>query len=383
MCIAVAKPMGVKMPDKETLKRCWDNNPDGAGYAFNANGVVCIHKGFMTFDAFWDSLKESAKRYNFDKCGVLLHFRIATHGGVIPAMTHPFPIVEDNGALAKLQYVSNFAVIHNGIISLTSAKARQEQGMSDTAIFVRDYLSKIAQNRQWFRRKANMELIEKLIDSKMAILNGRGEIIHTSGFTEDGGVLYSNSTYKDFRNRYFSSRYGDYDDDDCGYYAGAYKNYRSYTTGASGYNALYDNRYGSQKYNSVPLMRISRGETIEGDMISEECHSDTERNYAVSKEGFLYEIIPDVTTHNNYSSGYGPEYSLEYLGTGEIFVGGKRKDFTPNYWPNSRQFLGGDTPDVILECEEPDFDESDFAEEDDSGVVTPLNSDTPEQEETE
>lgn len=342
--------MGVDMPSRDILKRCWDNNPDGAGYAFNTDNVVCIKKGFMTFDAFWNSISEAQKRYDFKKCGVLIHFRIATHGGVIPAMTHPFPIVDDDGALSKLEYVSDYAVIHNGIISLTGAKARSEKAMSDTAVFIRDYLSKIAQNRQWFKRRANMELIEKLIDSKMAILNTRGEIITTSGFTEDGGVLYSNSTYKDFRQKKTKYFYNyDYDE---GYYGREY-----------GYNYLYGGGYrdyrssGSSNYYStsktVALMKIQRGETLEGDVFSEECNSSESAKYAVSKEGFVYEIIEDYSNTNNYSSsGYGPNYSLEYVGIGKIYAGGKEKSFVANYWPNENQFLGGETPAYIMETSE-------------------------------
>lgn len=346
MCIAIAKMCGVDMPSKDILQRCWNNNPDGAGYAFNTDGVVCIKKGFMTFDAFWNSISEAQKRYDFKNSGVLIHFRIATHGGVIPAMTHPFPIVDDNGALSKLEYVSDYAVIHNGIISLTGPKARSEKAMSDTAVFIRDYLSKIAQNRQWFKRRANIELIEKLIDSKMAILNSRGEIIHTTGFTEDNGVLYSNSTYKDFRTRYLPNVYDDYD---------------CYHSSFKGNNYGYDylsGSYRSYRNTSVSLMMLKRNETLEGDMFSEECHDDKGR-FAISKEGFVYEIIPDANVPAATSYGYGPSYSLEFLGAGKIYSGGKEKDFTPNYWPSETQFLGNDTPSAILEDSDPDYEEAD------------------------
>lgn len=357
MCIAIAKMRGVDMPSKDILQRCWNNNPDGAGYAFNVDGVVCIKKGFMKFEDFWNSISKAQERYDFKNCGVLIHFRIATHGGVIPAMTHPFPIVDDNGALSKLEYVSDYAVIHNGIISLTGSKARSEKAMSDTAVFIRDYLSKIAQNRQWFKRRANMELIEKLIDSKMAILNGRGEIIHTSGFTEDGGVLYSNTTYKDYRTEYLSTVYDDeYDYGYCG---------RSYYSNPNyGYDYL-SGKYKNYKSTSVALMMIKRNETVEGDMFSEECHSENGQ-YAISKEGFVYEIIPDANGVAAASYGYGPCYSLEFVGPGKIYSGGKEKAFTPNYWPSETQFLGGDTPDAILDDSDPDYEKKDTNSEQNS-----------------
>ena len=33
MCIAILSENGVELPNKETLKLCFTNNPDGAGYA--------------------------------------------------------------------------------------------------------------------------------------------------------------------------------------------------------------------------------------------------------------------------------------------------------------------------------------------------------------
>ena len=33
MCVAIYKPANVKTPSLDTLKRCWDANPDGAGFA--------------------------------------------------------------------------------------------------------------------------------------------------------------------------------------------------------------------------------------------------------------------------------------------------------------------------------------------------------------
>ena len=54
-------------------------------------GLFYIKKGFMTFDTFWEALTKADERYHLDNLGVLLHFRIATHGGVIPAMDTSIP----------------------------------------------------------------------------------------------------------------------------------------------------------------------------------------------------------------------------------------------------------------------------------------------------
>ena len=221
MCIAIGKMKGVEVPSKEILRTCFENNDDGAGFAFAYDNIVHIKKGYMDFESFWNVFHAYDEKYNFKDLGVLIHFRIATHGNRDASMTHPFPISSDEGALKKIEYLSDYAVVHNGIISLTSTGASRTAGLSDTAIFIKDYLTPISQNQNWFHTKTNIELIYKLIDSKMAILNNNGDIIFTNGFTEDNGVMYSNNTYKENRIRksYYNYNY----------------NYDNYT-GAYGYN---------------------------------------------------------------------------------------------------------------------------------------------------
>lgn len=221
MCIAIGSPMGVTPPSIETLKKCWDNNPDGAGIAYNFKGQVNIIKGFMTWDAFKAAWENLNKRFDLTKRSILIHFRIATHGGVHPECCHPFPIVADEGTIKKLEYTSDYAVIHNGRISLTSSDTYSRTNMSDTMVFIEKYLSKLASNHNWFMNKVNMELIHDMIDSKMAILAGNGLIRFTAGFEKgEDGNFYSNTTYKEDRKKtttyvnYGSSYYGRYSDYD-------------------------------------------------------------------------------------------------------------------------------------------------------------------------
>ena len=288
MCIAIAKNIGVDVPSEETLRHCWDNNPDGAGFAFAHEGNVFIKKGFMTWDNFINSFKFWDNKINFKNKGLLIHFRIATHGGTNASMTHPFPIETDEGALSKPEYITNYAVVHNGIISLTSSKASRTQGISDTAIFIRDYLSLIAKNKRWFNNPNNIELIEKLIDSKMAILDRYGNIKMTSGFDADNGVFYSNKTYQDnyyrksARTTYWSDAYEDYD-----YYSKhtSYKNSANitsydYSTGA----------YQSSKY--IPLMRVKVGDTIEYDGGSESITRAEECLYYITEDNLIFYRYP-------------------------------------------------------------------------------------------
>ena len=40
MCIAITKAIGEKTLSLETLKICWEENTDGAGFAFNFQNKV-------------------------------------------------------------------------------------------------------------------------------------------------------------------------------------------------------------------------------------------------------------------------------------------------------------------------------------------------------
>ena len=120
MCIAIFSQIGNEIPTDDILKTCFRNNSDGAGFAFSTdNHKVQIVKGFMDFNSFITAFHEYDKKHCFKDRGVLIHLRITTHGGTNPSNCHPFPISSNSKHLKKLKFVSNYACIHNGIISLS------------------------------------------------------------------------------------------------------------------------------------------------------------------------------------------------------------------------------------------------------------------------
>ena len=131
MCVAIYKPENVKLPALEVLKQCWDANPDGAGFALRTDGEysIGIHKGYMT----WKQFVTAYEKYRLaDFAGdLLLHFRIATHGGISPGLTHPFSLTKDVKLLKHTNVKTNYALIHNGMLPIES-----EDG-SDTMEFCR------------------------------------------------------------------------------------------------------------------------------------------------------------------------------------------------------------------------------------------------------
>ena len=93
MCIAIYSLKGNEIPNDDILRTCFRNNSDGAGFCFNTdNNQVQIVKGFMDFESFITALHKYDEKYCFKNRGVLLHFRICTHGGTNPSNCHPFTI---------------------------------------------------------------------------------------------------------------------------------------------------------------------------------------------------------------------------------------------------------------------------------------------------
>lgn len=75
MCIAIVKPRGVSLAE-DRLRVCFENNPDGAGFAIATDKGVVIQKGYTTFQGFLTAYRE----HQVDKHLALVHFRITTRG---------------------------------------------------------------------------------------------------------------------------------------------------------------------------------------------------------------------------------------------------------------------------------------------------------------
>lgn len=201
MCIIAAKSAGVALPSDETMEIMFNNNDDGAGFMYwdNKHQIVVIKKGFMDFDSFKEAI-HSVK--NPTDTPIVMHFRIATHGGVNVACCHPFPVTDNDGMLRKPESRCKIGVAHNGIISSVDP-AKNE---SDTMCYIKEQLSPLSKALpKFYENKFALEMISNAIGSKMAFL-ADGKIIVVGKFEEDGGMLYSNTTYK-YPNYY---RYGLY-----------------------------------------------------------------------------------------------------------------------------------------------------------------------------
>lgn len=204
MCIICYKPKNKLFPQEETLKTCFINNPDGAGFMYCYNDKVHIRKGYTTYEEFKQALDKAVK-ITGDKVPYVLHFRIATQG-FEKTMTHPFPLSTKMNNLKKLSCQSDVAIAHNGIIHLTSDGSKQ---YSDTMKYITDYLSLIIDNLHWYKDKRKTLLIERMIDSsRLAILDKKShcELIGTWYKDKDDECYYSNTGYKVRKSIYFTTK---------------------------------------------------------------------------------------------------------------------------------------------------------------------------------
>ena len=217
MCIIAAKPAGIAMPNEETLRTMWDANPDGAGFMYPITrqkgkktlNLVQIEKGFMKWEDFNQALDNLASRVDLTATALVMHFRITTHGGTCPELTHPFPVVSSASVLTKPRSTATIGIAHNGIISSVSPG----KGMSDTSEYVRSQLAPLSKALPRFYENPDaLLLIKNAIGSKMAILSPEGNIVTIGDFNEDNGVLYSNYSWMPRRWSYttYGSGWSDY-----------------------------------------------------------------------------------------------------------------------------------------------------------------------------
>lgn len=200
MCVIAVKPKGTII-SKDTLNRCFDANPDGAGFVIRQKSSLITEKGFFTFDAFWDAYERYAREV------AVIHFRIKTHGNKDADMCHPFRITD------KLY------VAHNGIIDISTESDRSK---SDTWHFTELVLKPelVPDPAALYRPSFQFLLGSTIGHSKLAFIDSCGKtvIINKDKGTMEGDVWYSNTSYKSTRtvsrSRSSTVAYGAWADDD-------------------------------------------------------------------------------------------------------------------------------------------------------------------------
>jgi predicted glutamine amidotransferase len=184
MCVIAVKSLDATLDQTamETLKRCWDENPDGAGFMFVDGDEVVIHKGYMS----WRAFRRAVNRQRLAERGtVVFHFRIATQGVIDSEACHPFPVSDNIRDLKARSIRSSSAVAHNGIITSMPKHKRY----SDTQLFIRDV----------FAQTDMEDGIKEMFDtgSKFAVMTP-DEVTLVGKFIDEDGWSYSNESYMDW-----------------------------------------------------------------------------------------------------------------------------------------------------------------------------------------
>ena len=203
MCIICVKPIG-KVVTRRTLKTCFTGNSDGAGMMFSVNGKLVVEKGFFGFRLFYKRFRILERAY--PDSNFVLHFRIATSGGITWQTCHPFKVHD------------KLAFVHNGIFSGLGTTA-----LSDTQIFNRDILQQLPSNfldigKAW---RSISDYIETSLSKAVFMDNtGKYTIVNEKYGNWDEGIWYSNFGY--LPNSYYAS--STHYDDAC------YQDYSGYST---------------------------------------------------------------------------------------------------------------------------------------------------------
>jgi len=132
MCVIALKKRKIKI-DRETVELMFDQNPDGAGFALIEDKKITISKGYFTVEEFWKDIQHLQDKR------LVLHFRIATSGGINVPMCHPFIVTSDFKECTSIYEETTKPVLfHNGMISHFG-----NTKMSDTCDFATNILANI------------------------------------------------------------------------------------------------------------------------------------------------------------------------------------------------------------------------------------------------
>jgi predicted glutamine amidotransferase len=149
---------------------------------YAVNGKVVVHKVMKDFNKLYKLYKEANKL----NTNIVLHFRIATSGGINDYNLHPFKISDDAW------------FCHNGILDIQVPRESKE---NDTQIYNNGILKQLP--KEFYKDAGIMQLIRFSIGNgnKFVFLDKLGEyyILNEEAGVWDGECWYSNTSYKSAR----------------------------------------------------------------------------------------------------------------------------------------------------------------------------------------
>lgn len=184
MCILIIKGKGIPFPPLSAIESAIRNNPDGVGMAWASGGKLHTYKTMRAKEAISQYL-DIVTNHDYRHTALIFHARIATHGSLGVANCHCWESFCDTSL--------HMAFAHNGILRIPN-----RDDMTDSETFLRDYFEPSFRNGGW--SWACNTIRKHIGTSKFAFLDRKGKVHHFGQFiTDDGGVLYSNTSYRGMR----------------------------------------------------------------------------------------------------------------------------------------------------------------------------------------
>jgi glutamine amidotransferase len=184
MCIIILNPANAPAISRETFNTCQERNPDGTGILYIRKNRLVIDRTLDDHDRIF-RLYKKIKKSNPDS-PIVLHFRIATHGGINLQNCHPFRVNR------------NLAFAHNGIIPITPLV-----GKSDTVTYNETVL-KLKNPKFYLNRQDQSDVARDIGNgSKIVFLDsdGKSVIINEQAGQWHNGNWFSNGSYKSGHSR--------------------------------------------------------------------------------------------------------------------------------------------------------------------------------------
>jgi len=192
MCVIAVSPVGEKV-SQEVFARMWRANDDGFGMMYRTREGVAIVKGLLDMEEAWE-------QYAMLPEGVphVLHFRLATHGGVKPELTHPF-VVHEESPIMRVGVSERPVLAHNGVWSLHALREKElrlKGPVSDTRVLAA-WLGRLAKERP-IREVLEKHYYEVLSAGRVVVVDPATWRLYLVGhWIREGSLLFSNQSFRE------------------------------------------------------------------------------------------------------------------------------------------------------------------------------------------
>lgn len=175
-----------KRPTTEMVLNAWDTNKDGGGVAWRHEGKVKWMKGITDPDQMVSLSKSLPKPF-------IMHFRVASVGGVRPDLTHPFIISNESELDLEGESDSDFVLFHNG----DWREWRGEMLRAAKMFGARIPDGKFSDSRcmAWLCHHYGPNFVEAINEKVVMLSHDDMKVFTGNGWAEINGVWCSNSYF--------------------------------------------------------------------------------------------------------------------------------------------------------------------------------------------